>query len=96
MGIATYEPPYDLKQRRQALSLEYGPAEELMGAKGLVKTGLMAPTGGGSSEPERTFVGPQPEFEGFNEDVPLVACKAIVGKAIKGLNKGKRYYEWKI
>ena len=24
------------------------------------------------------------------------ACKAIVGKAIKGLNKGKRYYEWKI
>ena len=24
------------------------------------------------------------------------ACKAIVGKAIKGLAKGKRYYEWKI
>ena len=24
------------------------------------------------------------------------ACKEIVGKAIKGLNKGKRYYQWKI
>ena len=68
MGIATYEPPYDLKQRRQALSLEYGPAEEIMGAKGLVKTGLMAPTGGRFSKPEITSVGPQPEFERFNED----------------------------
>tara|TARA_R100000005_G_C4946141_1_gene168596 strand:- start:266 stop:727 length:462 start_codon:yes stop_codon:yes gene_type:complete len=24
------------------------------------------------------------------------SCKAIVARAIKGLNKGKRYYEWKI
>lgn len=24
------------------------------------------------------------------------SCKFIAGKAIKGLNKGKRYYEWKI
>ena len=68
MGIATYERPYDLKQRRENLSLEDGPAEEIIGAKGNVLAGLMAPTGGGSSEPERTFVGPQPEFEGFNED----------------------------
>jgi len=68
LGIATYQPPYNLKQRRQALSLEYGPAEEIMGAKGLVKTGLMAPTGGRFSKPEITSVGPQPEFEGFNED----------------------------
>ena len=68
MGIATYDRPYNLKERRESLSLEDGPAEEIIGAKGLVKAGLMAPTGGGSSEPERTFVGPQPEFEGFNED----------------------------
>jgi len=68
LGIATYQPPYNLKQRRQDLSLEYGPAEEIMGAKGLVKTGLMAPTGGRFSKPEITSVGPQPEFEGFNED----------------------------
>tara|TARA_R110000796_G_scaffold2676_2_gene10373 strand:+ start:325 stop:1629 length:1305 start_codon:yes stop_codon:yes gene_type:complete len=68
LGIATYERPYDLKQRRENLSLEDGPAEEIIGAKGNVLAGLMAPTGGGSSEPERTFVGPQPEFEGFNED----------------------------
>ena len=68
MGIATYERPYDLKQRRENLSLEDGPAEEIIGAKGNVLAGLMAPTGGGSSEPERTFVGPQPEFEGLNED----------------------------
>ena len=68
MGIATYQPPYNLKERRESLSLEDGPAEEIIGAKGNVLAGLMAPTGGGSSEPERTFVGPQPEFEGFNED----------------------------
>ena len=24
------------------------------------------------------------------------SCKLIVARAIKGLNKGKRYYEWKI
>tara|TARA_R110002051_G_scaffold24603_5_gene60872 strand:- start:6605 stop:7963 length:1359 start_codon:yes stop_codon:yes gene_type:complete len=68
LGIATYERPYDLKQRRENLSLDDGPAEEIIGAKGNVLAGLMAPTGGGSSEPERTFVGPQPEFEGLNED----------------------------
>ena len=26
----------------------------------------------------------------------IASCKLIVAKAIKGLNKGKRYYEWKV
>ena len=67
MTIATYDPPYNLKDRRESLSLDQGPAEEIIGAKGLVKAGLMAPTGGSSSEPEEPFVGKQPEFEGLSE-----------------------------
>jgi hypothetical protein len=67
LAIATYDRPYNLKDRRESLSLDQGPAEEIIGAKGLVKAGLMAPTGGSSSEPEEPFVGKQPEFEGLSE-----------------------------
>jgi hypothetical protein len=67
LTIATYDPPYNLKDRRESLSLDQGPAEEIIGAKGLVKAGLMAPTGGSSSAPEEPFVGKQPEFEGLSE-----------------------------
>lgn len=34
--------------------------------------------------------------KGVVQSEMIKSCKFIVGKAIKGLNKGKRYYEWKI
>ena len=34
--------------------------------------------------------------KGIVKQEMIKACKLIAGKAIKGLNKGKRYYEWKI
>jgi len=47
--------------------------------------------------------GPQPYMrpawdstKGIVQQEMIRSCKLIAGKAIKGLNKGKRYYEWKI
>ena len=34
--------------------------------------------------------------KGIVQQEMIRSCKLIAGKAIKGLNKGKRYYEWKI
>lgn len=36
------------------------------------------------------------QTKGIVKSEMIGAAKAIVGKAIKGLAKGKRYYEWKI
>lgn len=36
------------------------------------------------------------QTKGIVQAEMIGACKEIVGKAIKGLNKGKRYYQWKI
>jgi HK97 gp10 family phage protein len=36
------------------------------------------------------------QTKGIVQTEMIGACKQIVGKAIKGLNKGKRYYQWKI
>ena len=41
----------------------------------------------------------RPAFDGTKSIVKanmIKSCKIIVGRAIKDLNKGKRYYEWKI
>ena len=67
MAIATYEDPFDLKQRRQNLSLDQGPSDVILAeSKGSTKAGLMTPSGT-SQDPVDIAVGPQPVFEDLNE-----------------------------
>ena len=61
-------PGYNLKERRENRSLDQSPSEVILAeSEGLTKAGLMAPTGGGSSDPQNISVGPQPVFEDLNE-----------------------------
>lgn len=66
MAIATYDRPYNLKDRRENLSVDQSPSEEIIGATGLTKAGLMTPTGT-SQDPVDIDVGPQPEFQGLSD-----------------------------
>tara|TARA_R110000796_G_scaffold251630_1_gene383531 strand:- start:35 stop:1384 length:1350 start_codon:yes stop_codon:yes gene_type:complete len=61
-------PGYNLKERRENRSLDQSPSEVILAeSEGLTMTGLMAPTGGGSSDPQDIRVGPQPLFEDLND-----------------------------
>lgn len=67
MAIATYEDPFDLKLRRQNLSLDQGPSDVILAeSKGLTKAGLMTPSGT-SQDPVDVDVGPQPVFDDLND-----------------------------
>ena len=67
MAIATYDRPYNLKERRQNLSLDQGPSDVILAeSKDSTKAGLMTPSGT-SQDPVDIAVGPQPVFEDLNE-----------------------------
>ena len=67
MAIATYQDPYNLKERRQNLSLDQGPSDVILAdSEGSTKAGLMTPSGT-SQDPVDIAVGPQPLFEDLND-----------------------------
>ena len=67
MAIATYQDPFDLKERRQNLSLDQGPSDVILAeSKGSTKAGLMTPSGT-SQDPVDIAVGPQPVFDDLND-----------------------------
>lgn len=67
MAIATYQDPFDLKERRENLSLDQGPSDVILAeSKGLTKAGLMTPSGT-SQDPVDIAVGPQPVFDDLND-----------------------------
>jgi len=67
LAIATYQDPYNLKERRQNLSLDQGPSDVILAdSEGSTKAGLMTPSGT-SQDPVDIAVGPQPLFEDLND-----------------------------
>ena len=61
-------PGYNLKERRKNRSLSLSPSEAILAeSEGLTQASLMAPTGGGSGDPQNIRVGPQPVYDDLSD-----------------------------